>query len=57
MKTIPDAISDVKEWWRKIIDTVYKVIEHHSVKLSSWSWQKRWGNRDRGTGYPRDDQQ
>ena len=54
MKTIPDAIDDVKEWWRKIIDTVYGVIEHHSVKLSSWSWQKRWGNRDRGTGYSRD---
>ena len=49
MKTIPDAISDVKEAWRKIIDTVYGVIEHHSVKLSSWSWQKRWGNRERGT--------
>jgi hypothetical protein len=55
MKTIPDAIDDVKEVWRKIIDTVYGVIEHHSVKLSSWSWQKRWGNRDRGTGYSRDD--
>ena len=54
MKTIPDAIDDVKEGWRKIIDTVYGVIEHHSVKLSSWSWQKRWGNRDRGTGYSRD---
>ena len=26
MKTIPDAIDDVKEAWRKIIDTVYKVI-------------------------------
>jgi len=57
MKTIPDAISDIKEWWRKIIDTVYKVIEHKSSSLSSWSWRKRWGNRDRGTGYPRDDQQ
>ena len=54
MKTIPDAIDDVKEAWRKIIDTVYKVIEHKSSSLSSWSWRKRWGNRDRGTGYPRD---
>tara|TARA_A100001391_G_scaffold164673_1_gene124410 strand:- start:416 stop:589 length:174 start_codon:yes stop_codon:yes gene_type:complete len=54
MKTIPDAIDDVKEVWRKIIDTVYKVIEHNSSKLNTWSWQKRWGNRDRGTGYSRD---
>ena len=50
MKTIPDAIDDVKEAWRKIIDTVYKVIEHNSSKLNTWSWQKRWGNRQRGTG-------
>jgi len=51
MKTIPDAIEDVKEAWRKIIDTVYKVIEHNSSKLNSWSWQKRWRNRKQGTGY------
>ena len=38
MKTIPDAIDDVKEAWRKIIDTVYKVIEHNSSSLNSWAW-------------------
>lgn len=58
MKTIPDAIDDVKEAWRKIIDTVYKVIdtvykviEHNSSSLNSWAWRKRWRNRKQGTGY------
>ena len=51
MKTIPDMISDMKEMWRKIIDTVYKVIEHKSSGLSSWAWKKRWRNRKQGTGY------
>ena len=51
MKTIPDAIDDVKEAWRKIIDTVYKVIEHKSSGLNSWAWRKRWRNRKQGTGY------
>jgi hypothetical protein len=51
MKTIPDMIDDVKEVWRKIIDTVYKVIEHKSSGLNSWAWKKRWRNRKQGTGY------
>ena len=51
MKTIPDAIDDVKEFWRKIIDTIYRVIEHRSSGLSAWAWRKRWSNRKQGTGY------
>ena len=46
MKTIPDAIDDVKEAWRKIIDTVYKVIEHKSSR----SLILGPGRRDGGTG-------
>ena len=51
MKTIPDAIDDIKEWWRKIIDTVYKVIEHKSLALVLGPGERDGvtGNRERGT--------
>ena len=49
MKTIPDAIDDVKEAWRKIIDTVYKVIEHKVLALI-WAWRKD-GEQETGNGY------
>ena len=26
-------------------------INHWSSKLNVWSWQKLWGNRDKGLGY------
>ncbi len=26
-------------------------IYHYSTKLSTWSWQKLWGNRKTGLGY------
>ena len=51
MKTIPDAIDDIKEAWRKIIDTVYKVSSNTiALKLSSWAWQKKMAEQDRDRG-------
>jgi hypothetical protein len=34
-----------------IIDKIYSLIEEYSSRLNVWSWQKRWGNRQTGTGY------
>ena len=37
----------------RIIDWYYGTLEHIGVKLSSFAWQKRWCNREKGTGYCR----
>ena len=36
---------------RKILDYFYSLLETYSAKISSWSWNKRWKNREDGTGY------
>lgn len=36
---------------RKTFDPWFKFVEHWSSKMNSWSWQKRWGDRKKGTGY------
>ena len=51
MKTIPDAIDDIKKLIKKCLDVFYAVVERNSSKLNVWSWNKRWRNRDKGTGY------
>ena len=35
----------------KILDYFYSKIESIGVKMSVWAWQKRWCNREKGTGY------
>ena len=35
----------------KAIDFILSIIETWSGKLNSWSWNKRWNNRDKGYGY------
>ena len=35
----------------KILDYNYSILETIGVKLSSYAWQKRWSNRETGTGY------
>ena len=37
----------------KAIDFILSMIETSSAKLHSWSWNKRWCNRDKGYGYKR----
>ena len=34
-----------------MIDWILGKIENYSSKINVWAWQKRWGNRDNGTGY------
>ena len=35
----------------KVIDHILEIIERLSSKMGTWSWQKRWKNRDAGYGY------
>ena len=51
MKTIPDAIDDMKLIIKKIIDKPLSWIEHIGSKMNVYAWNKRWGNRKKGYGY------
>ena len=35
----------------KIIDFILSLIEIYSGKLSGWAWDKRWKDKQSGTGY------
>ena len=35
----------------KIIDFILSLIETYSVKINGWAWDKRWADRQKGTGY------
>ena len=35
----------------KILDYFYSLLETYSAKINSFSWSKRWKNREEGTGY------
>ena len=35
----------------QILDWYYSILETIGIKLSSFAWQKRWSNRETGTGY------
>jgi len=53
--TIPDLIDNtcntVRRWWKRTIDRPLSVIESIGSKMNVFAWNKRWGNRERGTGY------
>ena len=56
MRTIPDTIDLIKKKLRPIrpialLDYYYSIIESIGVKMSQYGWQKRWCNREKGTGY------
>ena len=35
----------------KLIDFILSLIETYSGKLNGWAWDKRWCDKQRGTGY------
>ena len=35
----------------RILDWYYNIIETIGVRFSNYAWQKRWSNRETGTGY------
>ena len=51
MKTIPDAISDIRRFIRRAIDLALSWMESFGSWMSVYSWNKRWKNRKDGYGY------
>jgi len=51
MRTIPDTIDLIKSKMIGVLDKYYSICESIGGRMSVWAWQKRWGNRDKGTGY------
>ena len=56
VRTIPDTIDLIKKKLRPfrpiaILDGYYNIIETIGSKMSVYAWQKRWCNRQKGTGY------
>jgi len=51
MRTLPDTIDLIKKKLIGALDFYYSICETIGGKMSVWAWQKRWGNRDKGTGY------
>ena len=53
--TIPDLrdkiITSVRKWWKRTIDRPLSWIETIGSRMNVFAWQKRWGNREKGTGY------
>ena len=53
--TIPDLIdhitSSVSRWWKRTIDRPLSWIETIGSRMNVFAWNKRWGNREKGTGY------
>lgn len=51
MKTIPDIITDIKSYYKRTIDVPLSWMEALGSKMNVYAWNKRWGNKDHGTGY------
>jgi hypothetical protein len=51
MKTIPDLIADFRMILKKTMDIPYSWIESIGSKMNVYAWNKRWRNREEGTGY------
>jgi hypothetical protein len=53
--TIPDLIDNittaVRRWWKRTIDVPLSWMETIGSRMNVFAWQKRWGNREKGTGY------
>ena len=51
IRTIPDTISLIKYKYKKFKDIPLSWIESIGSKMSVYAWNKRWANRQKGTGY------
>lgn len=49
--TIPDLMSEIKYYINRFFDKIYSVIESTGSRMSVYAWNKRWRNREEGTGY------
>ena len=44
-------MSEIKYYITKFFDKIYSVIESTGSRMSVYAWNKRWRNREEGTGY------
>ena len=51
IRTIPDTIDLIKNKYKRFIDVPLSWIETIGSKMSVYAWNKRWRNREEGTGY------
>ena len=51
MITIPDLITLIKYYYKKIMDYPFRYMESLGSWMSVYAWNKRWKNREKGTGY------
>ena len=49
--TIPDLMSEIKYYITRFFDKIYHVMESTGSRMSVYAWNKRWRNREQGTGY------
>ena len=53
MITLPDFIDLIKHKYKGLIDYPLSWMESLGIKMSVYAWNKRWSNRENGTGYKR----
>ena len=51
MITLPDLVSLIKYYIIKTIDYPLRFMESFGSWMHVFAWNKRWGNREKGTGY------
>ena len=51
IRTIPDTIDLIKKKYKRFIDVPLSWRESIGSKMNVYAWNKRWGNKDHGTGY------
>ena len=51
MKTIPDTIDLIKRKYKRFVDVPLSWMESIGSKMNVFAWNKRWKNRNHGTGY------
>ena len=60
MVTIPDLIDSIKDRvshrWKITMDIPYSWIERIGSRMNVFAWHKRWGNKQKGTGYEKRDE-
>ena len=52
-RTIPDTIDLIKLKYKRFVDVPLSWMESIGSKMNSFAWNKRWANREKGTGYVR----
>ena len=51
IRTIPDTISLIKLKYKRFKDVPLSWMESIGSWMSVYAWNKRWANRQKGTGY------